>query len=105
MVDVPWHVVPGPAAQSFCPFNATPKHFSFPAATAALPSASVKGPAAAIDANADVTAPASKSELTFNFADIQFSPFSFDPWPTALCGTLLIRHIGKFVTSLYFTTL
>src|ERR1700754_906422 len=28
IVDVPWQVVPGPAAQSFCPFSATPKHFS-----------------------------------------------------------------------------
>src|SRR5258706_12487592 len=37
-VDVPWHVVPGPGAQSFCDFSATPKHFSLPAATAALAS-------------------------------------------------------------------
>ena len=34
-VEVPWQVVPGPAAQSFWPFSATPKHFSFLAATAA----------------------------------------------------------------------
>ena len=27
-VEVPWQVVPGPAAQSFWPFSATPKHFS-----------------------------------------------------------------------------
>ncbi len=27
-VDVPWQVVPGPAAQSFWPLRATPKHFS-----------------------------------------------------------------------------
>ena len=24
IADVPWQVVPGPAAQSFCPFSATP---------------------------------------------------------------------------------
>jgi hypothetical protein len=28
VVEVPWQVVPGPAAQSFWPFSATPKHFS-----------------------------------------------------------------------------
>jgi hypothetical protein len=77
MVDVPWQVVPGPAAQSFCPFSATPKHFSLPAATAALPSASVKGAAAAIDASALVTAPASKSELTVDFTDMSFSMWVF----------------------------
>ena len=33
--DVPAQVVPGPAAQSFWPFIATPKHFSLPASSAA----------------------------------------------------------------------
>jgi hypothetical protein len=32
--DVPAHVVPAPAAQSFWPASATPKHFSFSAAAA-----------------------------------------------------------------------
>ena len=31
-VEVPWQVVPGPAAQSFWPLSATPKHFSLWAA-------------------------------------------------------------------------
>src|SRR5215831_15680750 len=73
-VEVPWHVVPGPAAQSFWPFRATPKHFSFLAATAASTSAFVSGAALAIVASAVVTAPARTNELTVNFADI-VSPF------------------------------
>jgi len=51
-VEVPWQVVPGPAAQSFWPFSATPKHFSFLAATAASASALVRGPAEASVASA-----------------------------------------------------
>src|SRR5258708_32377561 len=73
-VDVPWHVVPGPAAQSFCPFSATPKHFCLPAATAALPSPSVSGAAAAIDASAVVTAPARTTALTGELSGLSFSP-------------------------------
>src|SRR5690349_7217790 len=63
VVEVPWQVVPGPAAQSFWPFRATPKHFSFLAATAASASALVKGPAAAMVASAVLTAPARTNEL------------------------------------------
>src|SRR6266853_3125803 len=72
VVDVPWQVVPGPAAQSFWPFSATPKHFSLWAATAASPSALVSGAAAAMVASAVVTAPARTNELTSFFADIGF---------------------------------
>jgi hypothetical protein len=57
-------------AMGICPFSATPKHFCLPAATAALPSASVSGAAAAIDASAVVTAPASTNALTVDLADI-----------------------------------
>src|SRR6516164_10325104 len=72
-VEVPWQVVPGPAAQSFCPLRAMPKHFSFFAATAASTSAFVSGPAAAIVASAVVTALARTSELTTFFADMDNS--------------------------------
>src|SRR4051812_27281377 len=71
MVEVPWQVVPGPAAQSFWPFMATPKHFSFFAATAASASALVSGPATASVASAVETAPASMSELTVVLADMR----------------------------------
>src|SRR5258708_12990625 len=74
-VDVPWTVVRGTAAQLFCPFSATPKHFCLPGATAALPSALVSGAAAAIDAGAVATAPASTNALTVDLADIWLSPF------------------------------
>jgi hypothetical protein len=67
---VPWQVVPGPAAQSFWPFRATPKHFSFFAAMAASPSALVRGAAAATVASAVETAPASTSELIVVFIDL-----------------------------------
>jgi hypothetical protein len=70
MVEVPWHVVPGPAAQSFWAFNAMPKHFSLPAATAALPSASVRGAAKAIEASALETAPASRKALTVDLVKV-----------------------------------
>src|SRR5262249_56810188 len=59
---------------SFWPFRATPKPFSFWAATAASTSAFVSGAALAIVASAVVTAPARTNELTVNFADI-VSPF------------------------------
>src|SRR5215469_4096008 len=68
-VEVPWQVVPGPAAQSFWPFMATPKHFSFFAARAASISSLVRGPAAATVASALETAPASTSELIIVFID------------------------------------
>src|SRR3984957_2934723 len=71
-VEVPWQVVPGPAAQSFWPFSATPKHFSLWAAMAASPSALVSGAAAAMVASAVVTAPARTNELTSFFVDIGF---------------------------------
>jgi hypothetical protein len=64
--------VPGPAAQSFCPFSATPYHFSLCAATAAAPSAGVSGAAWAIDASRLATTPASRVELTVALADIEF---------------------------------
>src|ERR1700751_3758097 len=70
-VEVPWQVVPGPAAQSFWPFSATPKHFSFLAATAASASALVSGAAAARVASAVDTAPARKIEVTTCLADIR----------------------------------
>src|ERR1700737_5672179 len=73
--EVPWQVVPGPAAQSFWPFSATPKHFSLWAATAASPSALVSGAAEAMVASAVVTAPARIRELTRFFADIGFLLF------------------------------
>src|SRR5262249_31837686 len=72
-VDVPWQVVPGPAAQSFWPFKATPKHFSFFAAMAASASAWVRGPAAATVASAVETAPASMRELIVVFIDLSTS--------------------------------
>src|SRR5689334_17670272 len=72
-VEVPWQVVPGPAAQSFWPFRATPKHFSFLAAVAASTSALVRGPAAASVASAVLTAPARTRELTTVFADMDLS--------------------------------
>src|SRR5689334_23712356 len=74
-VEVPWQVVPGPAAQSFWPFSATPKHFSFLAAMAASPSALVSGPAAARVASAVDTAPARTSEVTACLADIEILLF------------------------------
>jgi hypothetical protein len=74
IVEVPWQVVPGPAAQSFWPFNATPKHSCFPAACAAVDSASVNGAAAAIDASAVVTAPAKNTELRADRIGMLFSP-------------------------------
>src|SRR5215813_4107046 len=74
-VEVPWQVVPGPAAQSFWPFSATPKHFSLWAATAASASALVSGPAAAMVASAVLMAPARTNELTTFFADIGFLLF------------------------------
>src|SRR5215475_835813 len=70
LVEVPWHVVPGPAAQSFWPFSATPKHFSFLAAIAASASALVSGAATAKVASAVETALARTSELTTFFADM-----------------------------------
>src|SRR5260370_28331149 len=72
-VEVPWQVVPGPAAQSFWPLRATPKHFSLWAATAAFPSAFVSGPAAAIVTMAAVSAPARMNELTALPAHTGFS--------------------------------
>src|ERR1700760_1405008 len=69
-VDVPWQVVPGPAAQSFWPFSATPKHFSLWAAMAAAFSASVSGPAEASVENAPARAPARTSEVTTVLADM-----------------------------------
>src|SRR5271167_4793360 len=69
-VDVPWQVVPGPAAQSFCPFSATPKHFSLCAATAASPSAFVSGAANEIDESAAVMAPARRAAVTVDFVDM-----------------------------------
>src|SRR5229473_3676636 len=74
IVDVPWQFVPGPAAQSFSPLSATPKHFSLPAATAALASASVSGAAAAKEASAEATALARITVLTLDFIDIGISP-------------------------------
>src|ERR1700722_19115877 len=73
VVEVPWQVVPGPAAQSFWPFSATPKHFSFLAATAASASALVRGAAAARVASAVERAPARASDVTTCLADIEFS--------------------------------
>src|SRR5216683_7150592 len=78
VVEVPWHVVPGPAAQSFWPFSATPKHFSLWAAIAASPSALVSGPAAAMVASAVVTAPARTNELTTFFAEF-FTDMGISP--------------------------
>src|SRR4051794_16946197 len=74
VVEVPWQVVPGPAAQSFWPFRATPKHFSFLAATAASPSALVSGAAVASVASAVDMAPARTSVVTASLADIEVSP-------------------------------
>src|SRR4029077_19326985 len=71
-VEVPWQVVPGPAAQSFCPLRATPKHFSLCAAIAALPSAFVSGAAEAIVARALDMALARTSDAIVVFADIDF---------------------------------
>src|SRR5690349_13430143 len=72
-VEVPWQVVPGPAAQSFWPFSATPKHFSFFAAMAASVSALVRGAAAATVASAVETAPARTRELMIFFIDLSTS--------------------------------
>src|SRR5258706_14043311 len=83
-VDDPWHVVPGPAAESFCDFSATPKHFSLPAATAALASASVSGAAAAIDSSPVVTAPARTNALTVDLTDISFFPFGLVSAPLSV---------------------
>src|SRR5208283_4920820 len=69
-VEVPWQVVPGPAAQSFCPFRATPKHFSLWAAIAAAFSASVNGAAEASVASALERALARTSEMVAVFDDI-----------------------------------
>jgi hypothetical protein len=92
---VPWHVVPGPAAQSFWPFRATPKHFSFLAATAASTSAFVSGASAAIVARAAVTVPARTNVLTVYFADI-FYPFDVGiaAWAKMHCFIRLVygRH-------------
>src|SRR6266446_3716579 len=73
-VEVPWQVVPGPAAQSFCPFRATPKHFSLCAATAASPSAFVSGAAKAVEAMAAVTALARIAAGILVGTDICLSP-------------------------------
>jgi hypothetical protein len=70
IVEVPWQVVPGPAAQSFCPFNATPKHFSLWAAVAAAASSLDSGEAAAIVATAVATALARTAELTMDLTDM-----------------------------------
>src|SRR5258707_8275547 len=96
-VDVPWQVVPAPAAQSFCAFSATPKHFSLPAATAALPSASVSGAAATIDARAVVVAPASTNALTVDLTDIWFSPFELVSAPRSV-------HARDFAIYAHFVT-
>src|SRR5258706_4611274 len=72
-VEVPWQVVPGPAAQSFWPLRATPKHFSLLAATAACPSAFVSGPAAAIVAVAVGTARSRVNQLLALLADNCFA--------------------------------
>src|ERR1700745_3182185 len=72
-VEVPWQVVPSPAAQSFGPLRGTPKHFSLWAATAASPSAFVSGPAAAIVAMAVVTGPARMNEFMVLLPDMGFS--------------------------------
>lgn len=79
-VEVPWQVVPGPAAQSFCPFRATPKHFSLWAAIAAAFSASVKGAAEASVASALDRALARTSEVMAVFADI--SLLRIAGWPS-----------------------
>src|ERR1700692_1967364 len=71
-VEVPWQVVPGPAAQSFWPFRATPKHFSLWAATAACSSSLVRGAALARLARALDSAPARMRELITVFVDIGF---------------------------------
>src|SRR5260370_12101389 len=91
VVDVPWQVVPGPAAQSFWPFSATPKHFSLWAATAASPSALVSGAAEAMVASAVVTAPARIRELIRFFADIRI--FSC----RELASPAWRRHMVSFV--------
>ena len=86
-VEVPWQVVPGPAAQSFCPFRATPKHFSLWAAIAAAFSASVKGAAEASVASALDRALARTSEVMAVFADI--SLLRVAGWPSL--GALGLR--------------
>src|SRR3990167_172771 len=67
---MPWQVVPGPAAQSFWPLSATPKHFSLPASIAILTCSAVSGAAEASVAMAVANAPARAAELTIDFADI-----------------------------------
>src|SRR5271156_674409 len=84
-VDVPWQVVPGPAAQSFCPFSATPKHFSLCAATAASPSAFVNGAANEIDESAAVMAPARIAAVTVDFVDMCY--------PSGIPSFLVGTHI------------
>src|ERR1700751_254796 len=69
-VEVPWQVVPAPAAQAFCPLRATPKHFSLCAARAASPSAFVSGAAEAIVARGLDRALARTSDVIVVFADI-----------------------------------
>src|SRR5271165_3801125 len=78
-VEVPWQVVPGPAAQSFCPFRATPKHFSLWAAIAAAFSASVKGAEEASVASALDRALARTSEVMAVFADISLLRIAVGP--------------------------
>src|ERR1700678_3115347 len=87
-VDVPWQVVPGPAAQSFCPFSATPKHFSLCAATAASPSAFVSGAANEIDERAAVMAPARRAAVTVDFVDMCY--------PRVLSVALASTRMGYF---------
>ena len=41
LAELPAQVVPAPAAQSFCPFKATPKHFSVLASLACTPVAAM----------------------------------------------------------------
>src|SRR5262249_50149006 len=80
------------------PFRATPKHFSFLAATAAATSAFVSGAAAAIVASAVVMAPARKNELTVYFADI-VSPFNVGiaAWAKMHCFIRLVH--GRYYTA------
>src|SRR6201993_5270051 len=95
-VDVPWQVVPGPAAQSFWPFSATPKHFSLCAATAASASALVIGAAAARLASAVVLAPARMRELTTVFIGISI-------WiGIALVGEAVLSRSSRLQPSLRF---
>src|SRR5262249_4997846 len=61
------------ALQSFWPLSATPKHFSLPAAVAAFISAFDIGAAAASEARAVATAPASTAALAIDLVDILVS--------------------------------